>query len=273
MNNLGKIAGVLNTETTNIVSVAYNPLTEKYDFCLGGYIKSATMQVFELSLGVKEVPYESLIEMYLKPDASSEGVSRKQRTTSNPPKNLEELIKPIHTILLDMDEVLVNFKQILIDCNPHYDVENMYEIAAVFGDKEALISEWISNAIKKKGFEYAKPLWFYHTVMDKLLPYWTEKGINVEILSSLSSNPANQTYIGTQKLRWLSNNNCHLKFTFVKGARNKQNHAKPGVLLIDDYYRNVTQFIKAGGYAILANPKDQESSIYNKLRLLGLTPD
>ena len=109
--------------------------------------------------------------------------------------------------------------------------------------------------------------------MDKLLPYWTEKGINVEILSSLSSNPANQTYIGTQKLRWLSNNNCHLKFTFVKGARNKQNYAKLGVLLIDDYYRNVTQFIKAGGYAILANPKDQESSIYNKHKKQGLTPD
>ena len=126
MNNLGKIAGVLNTETTNIVSVAYNPLTEKYDFCLGGYIKSATMQVFELSLGVKEVPYESLIEMYLKPDASAEGVSRTQKIISNPPKNLDELIKPIHTILLDMDEVLVDFKQILIDCNPDYDVENMY---------------------------------------------------------------------------------------------------------------------------------------------------
>lgn len=273
MNNLGKIAGVLNTETTNIVSVAYNPITEKYDFCIGGYIKSATMQSFELSLDVKEVPYESLIEMYLKPDASAEGVSRKQRIISNPPKNLDELIKPIHTILLDMDEVLVDFKQVLIDCNPNYDVENMYEVAAVFGNKEALISEWISNAIKKKGFADAKPLWFYRTVMDKLLPYWTEKGINVEILSSLSSNPANQSHIGTQKLRWLSNNNCNLKFTFVKGARNKQNHAKQGVLLIDDYYRNVTQFINAGGYAILANPKDQEGSIYNKLRLLGLTPD
>lgn len=273
MNNLGKIAGVLNTKTTNIVSVAYNPLTEKYDFCLDDYIKSATMQSFELSEDVKEVPYESLIEMYLKPDSSFEGVSRKQRTISNLSKDLDELIKPIHTILLDMDGVLVDFKQVLIDCNPCCDVENMYEVAAVFGNKEALISEWISNAIKKKGFANAKPLWFYHTVMDKLLPYWTEKGINVEILSSLSSNPENQTHIGTQKLRWLSNNNCNLKFTFVKGARNKQNYAKLGVLLIDDYYRNVTQFINAGGYAILANPKDQEDSIYNKLRLLGLTPD
>lgn len=273
MSNIGQVSGYLFEKGSNKISVVFNSLKDTYDFCIDGVFKTPNQQTFILSEQYNSVPYGSLIDMYSNPDLNVLGIKRMNNLSVNLPKTIQELNKPIHTILLDMDEVLVNFKQALVDCNPEYDVNNMYDVAGIFGNKQALISLWISNTIKKNGFETAKPLGFFHTVMDTLLPYWIEKGIKVEILSSLSSNTDNQSKIATQKLRWLSNHKVDLPFTFVKGARNKQNHAKEGVLLIDDYYRNVIQFISAGGYAILADPKNQNDSIIHQLKLLGLTPD
>lgn len=270
---IGKVTGHLTEGTLNEVSVLYDPKEESYDIFINTIPKSLFQQTFILDEGVSTVPYSSLVEMYRDKDAIVGNIKRANYPFSSLPKTLGDLVKPIHTILLDMDEVLVDFKKALVDCNPEYDVANMYEVASIFGNKEALVSTWISNTIKHSGFETAKPKDFFFTVKDYLLPFWKEKGIKVEILSSLSSNPAIHSEIASQKLKWLSKHNVDLPFTFVKGASNKQNYAKEGVLLIDDYYRNVTQFVTAGGYAILADPKRQYDSIVYKLELLGLAPD
>lgn len=272
---IGKVSGYMLDNDSTEICVAYNNVTAAYDFCIEGTIKSITAQSFVLSKQYNTVPYGPLIDMYLNTDLTVDGIQRKvyPKPQAEVPKTTQELIKPISTIYLDMDEVLVDFKYALVKCNPEYDVAKMYDIAPIFGNKEALIHTWIANTIKQNGFATAEPLGFYNKVMDQLLPFWKSKGIEVEILSSLTSNPAIQSQIATQKLRWLTNNNCSIKFNFVKGAKNKQSFAKPGALLIDDYHKNVTQFIAAGGYAILADPENQQDSIYEKLRLIGLTPD
>jgi hypothetical protein len=73
-----------------------------------------------------------------------------------------------------------------------------------------------------------------------------------------------------QKLQWLQNNGLgDLTAHLVEGSMKKQEYAKPGVLLIDDYDRTIGQFIKAGGYAI--QYVDCNDTLY-KLRLIGLAP-
>ena len=269
---IGRTFGTF-VENKNDICVAYNPLTTAYDFCINGLIKTINMKVFTVDFNTYQdtVPYVQLIEKYNDSNIKHVGIVKKE-TVKVLPKTLEDLLLDIHTIYIDMDDVLVNFKKMLKDCNPSYDVDRMYDVAQIFGKKEALVHEWLSNVVKEQGFATAEPLGFFKVVMNELLPYWESKGITVEILSSLTSNPDFQQAIGTQKFRWLQNQNCTLKFHFVKGAKNKQTYAKPGCLLIDDYQRNVSQFISAGGYAILADPENQES-IIEKLRLLGLTPN
>lgn len=48
----------------------------------------------------------------------------------------------------------------------------------------------------------------------------------------------------------------------------KQEYARPGALLIDDYDRTIGQFIKAGGYAIQYTNLNE---VMQKLRLIGLS--
>ena len=94
--------------------------------------------------------------------------------------------------------------------------------------------------------------------------------MTAKILSSLSSDSTVQSTIATQKLRWIQKNGVDIKFNFVKGASLKQEFAKPGTLLLDDYQRTINQFINAGGCAILV-PEDI-SVVMRKLSLLGLCP-
>ena len=103
---------------------------------------------------------------------------------------------------------------------------------------------------------------------------WFSSKLNEILLgilkSSLSSDSTVQSTIATQKLRWIQKNGVDIKFNYVKGASLKQEFAKPGTLLLDDYQRTINQFINAGGCAILV-PEDI-SVVMRKLSLLGLCP-
>ena len=61
----------------------------------------------------------------------------------------------------------------------------------------------------------------------------------------------------------------NLKVNLVEGSAKKQEFAKDGVLLIDDYDRTIGQFISSGGYAIQYTTLNE---VLHKLRLIGLCP-
>ena len=178
----------------------------------------------------------------------------------------------IHTILLDMDGVLVDD----IDMFSQQDrlIKNMKDhlnVLKIFGMKESYVAPLIQEAIKNKGFLKAKPTLFAVVVKDILLPFWKEKGINVEILSStMKLNPLRKD-LEQQKLQWLTNNKLdNLKVNLVEGSAKKQEFAKPGVLLIDDYDRTIGQFISSGGYGIQYTTLTE---VMNKLKLIGLSTE
>lgn len=266
---IGKTCGTLKSGI-NTICVAYNGVTEAHDICYNAIVKSVTSKTYLVDMTMfREPPISELVSTYKYADPLPEGASVKLYSQDFP-TTLEELLVPIHTIYIDMDEVIVNFKKAIIKANPQADVERMYEVSGVVGMQRKLMSQWIPNMIKEQAFATAEPLPFFYILRDKLIPYWKSLGIDVQILSSLSSDSTVQSTIATQKLRWIQKNEVDLKFNFVKGASLKQEFAKRGTLLLDDYQRTINQFIAAGGCALLVT--EDIASVMKKLSLLGLCP-
>lgn len=179
-------------------------------------------------------------------------------------------IPTIDTIYLDMDGPLVDDFDMFSGLD--LKVKNMEEHITklkIFGQKQAYLFPLIEEAILKNRFLTAKPTKFVDVLRLLLLPYWKEKGINVEILSStMHTNPNRQSLID-QKMKWLKANGFgHLKTHLVEGSLCKQEYARPGALLIDDYDRTIGQFIKQGGYAIQYTNLNE---VMYKLQLIELS--
>lgn len=183
-------------------------------------------------------------------------------------------IPNINTIYLDMDGVLVNdtnmFKKVL-QVSSEQEVKDYFTTLEMLGKKEHIIFDLIQTAITKDLFLKAIPTDFLVVLTDILIPYWiNERNINVEILSStMKINPLRKE-LSHQKQQWLINNNLgHLKVNLVNGSQEKQNFAKEGCLLIDDFIRNVKQFTTKGGIGL--HYTSLIDCIY-KLKLLKLFP-
>lgn len=180
----------------------------------------------------------------------------------------------IDTIYLDMDGPLVDDNDMFSRVAPT--VANMKEHIIklkVFGQKQAFIFPLIDEAIKRGLFEKAKKTQFAEVVSLLLLPYWKSLGINVEILSStMKTNPLRQE-LTDQKIKWLKANGfSHLKVNLVPGSAEKQEFARAGALLIDDYDRTIGQFISKGGYAIQYTNFSEVMNVLNLLNLCENVP-
>lgn len=184
----------------------------------------------------------------------------------------KDFLKPIHTICIDMDVVIVDLEKSLEIHNPEVvNFKEVFDVANIFGQKQKLMKDWLTNVVKGNGFETAPPLPFLKILVEDLIPYWKSIGIEIKILSSITSSHPLQSEIATQKLRWLKNNGLgDIKLILVKGSSKKQEYASEGCLLLDDYFRNIAQFIKAGGYGIQVVGND--SDLLHKLDLIGLIP-
>lgn len=178
----------------------------------------------------------------------------------------------IHTILLDMDGVLVDDIDMFAHLDPLVkDMKDHIDTLKIFGQKQNYIFPLILEAIEKNRFLTAKPTTFTHAVKVILLPYWKSLGINVEILSSTMKHNPNRQSLENQKIQWLKNNGLdHLTVNLTNGSETKKDYASAGVLLIDDYDRTIGQFISNGGYAIQYTNLNE---VMNKLRLIGLSPN
>ena len=177
----------------------------------------------------------------------------------------------IHTILLDMDGVLVDDVDMFAHLNPLVkDMKDHIDTLKIFGQKQNYIFPLITEAIEKNRFLTAKQTNFTYAVKVILLPYWKSLGINVEILSSTMKENPNRSNLEHQKLQWLKNNSLdHLTANLTNGSHTKKDYAAEGVLLIDDYDRTIGQFISSGGYAIQYTTLNE---VLHKLRLIGLCP-
>lgn len=78
-----------------------------------------------------------------------------------------------------------------------------------------------------------------------------EYGFHIEILTALPS-LEKMPHVETDKEKWVRKN-CPYGWKFKTGphAVDKQNHAKPGDILIDDKSRNIDQWVTAGGVGII----------------------
>lgn len=177
----------------------------------------------------------------------------------------------IHTILLDMDGVLVDDMDMFSHLDPSVkDMKEHIDILKIFGQKQNYIFPLITEAIEKNCFLTAKATNFTHMVNTILLPYWKSLGIKVEILSSIMKENSNRESLEYQKLQWLKNNGLgHLKANLTAGSNTKKYYAGEGVLLIDDYDRTIGEFISKDGYAIQYTNLNE---VMHKLRLIGLCP-
>lgn len=184
----------------------------------------------------------------------------------------KDFIQPIHTICIDMDQVMVDLEKALEIYNPKVvNFKETFYVASIFGQKQKLMKDWLTTLVKANGFELAPPLPFFKVLSEELIPYWKSLGIEVKILSSITSSHPLQSQIATQKFKWIQNHKLEdLKLILVKGSSKKQEYAEPGCLLLDDYFRNIAQFIKAGGYGIQVTEDDE--LLLHKLKLLGLVP-
>lgn len=178
----------------------------------------------------------------------------------------------IHKILIDLDDVCVDSSEMFGRlCPTIKDMESYLLTLKILGKKQEIVYDLILKAITKKLYLTAKPTLFVTALTDVLLPYWSSLGIQVEILSSIMSNNPLEKELSEQKLLWCKKYFPQLKVSLVPGSSLKQDFAKDrGVLLIDDYDRTISQFIKSGGVAI------QYTTLNNtmkQLRLLHLTPE
>lgn len=180
----------------------------------------------------------------------------------------------IHTILIDMDEVLVNSHAIFAQVakvDP-YEFEKTLAVLKVFGLKQKLIFPLIFKAIDLELFSIAPPTNFTVALKHNILDYWINTlGLKVEILTSTMKENPKREELQQQKLSWVSAHDKikDLKVNFAVGSEDKQNFAKPGVLLIDDFDRTIGQFISKGGYALHYT---NLTEVLVKLKLLGLLP-
>ena len=174
-------------------------------------------------------------------------------------------------IYIDMDGVIVDDVEMWQRCHPT--IPNLgahIRKLKVFGQKQAFMYPTVIECIKRNYFETGKPTLFLTVLKDILLPMWKEKGIQVEILSSTMSNNPLSAEIARQKHAWLKANGLgHLPCNLVEGSAKKQEHAKEGWLLIDDYDRTIGQFISKGGYAVQYTNINE---VMETLRLIKLAP-
>lgn len=180
---------------------------------------------------------------------------------------------PIKKIYFDMDGVLVDFATGLAEQHGisleefHKRRIEMREIDPTFEYGIWLFYRYINEAPLFQNY----PPMPYLNVFVRLMNYWRENGIQVEILSSVSSFPGLAKPISKQKNTWLAEYDLSsMKRTYTQGSIEKLKYAKPGVLLIDDLPGTIEGFKKSGGDGIVHETIEQT---IEELRSRGLVPD
>lgn len=164
-----------------------------------------------------------------------------------------EIKREIKNIYVDMDGVLVDpIEQLAIQADMYYhQFEQHLNVLSAIGKRNEFLFPLIHKVIETEGFIKVSPnLNFIR------LKYWMESwkysGYNVQILTSLMKDNPNFEELKRQKILWLAKHELsEYPAIFVNGSELKQNYSTPDSLLIDDYPRNINQWISKGGVGIL----------------------
>lgn len=106
-------------------------------------------------------------------------------------------------------------------------------------------------------FETCDPL-PHLPVLKRMIRRWLHNGIRVEILSSGCSGPDIFPEICRQKDVWLAKHGLDiLPANYARGSSHKHDWAAPKALLIDDYGKNCSRWIEAGGHAVKFETMEQ----------------
>ena len=148
----------------------------------------------------------------------------------------------IKTIYLDMDGVLCNFEDMAVGKRALDLVSRTlnWELMKSFGSEFWEELPWIREGLRLY-------TWLY--------TFCIQNKIDLCILSAVALEDGK---IG--KLNWIKNN---IKINplcvyFVDSGKDKKHFAEENAILIDDYSKNVSEFISAGGKAILFNNDAKE---------------
>lgn len=176
----------------------------------------------------------------------------------------------VNKILLDFDGVIVDALDMFSKLRPEIaDFESHLKILTISGKKEEFVYPLILEAIDKEAFKNAQPTHFLFVLNKLLIPYWKTLGIEIEILTSTMTVNPKRDQLVEQKEFWHQKYLPELKINFCDGSSKKQEWAKEGVLLIDDFGRTISQFIKQGGFGIHYTSLNET---LNQLRIIGLSP-
>lgn len=161
---------------------------------------------------------------------------------------------PIWKVLLDMDGVIVDN---LVDLamregmQPKEIVEKKSWMKKENPDFDYVVSLIRKHLYSGWHFENAPAMKSLPT-FKKLIRHWLKNGVRVEILSSGCSGEDIYPEICRQKELWLEKHGIGLLPTnYARGSSEKYKWAGEGILLIDDYAKNIEQFRNAGGHGII----------------------
>lgn len=177
----------------------------------------------------------------------------------------------IKTIYLDMDGVLVDPYQThaKIVNKPLQDFVTHLNTLQALGKKNEYFFPLILDMILKKGFETVDPMPELDT-FKYFITLWQRKGIKVKILTSTMSNNPHRVELERQKKVWLSNwGLSNLEVIMVPGSNYKKTFANKNSLLVDDYTRNIHEWISNGGIGILHTDIQTTTNILKNLGLLN----
>lgn len=176
----------------------------------------------------------------------------------------------INTVYFDMDGVLVNLYGFLGETFLNlssFEFDNVLNGFISKDEREAFIYPLILRGISQEAFIKAKPTDEF-IIFYQLIRRLKAIGVNVEILSSGMSNPEHYDEIIRQKEIWLKAHNLDdIKANFVHGSKFKKDFARPDALLIDDFYRNISDWKSLNSPAILHHNIHQTK---NELEKLGI---
>lgn len=184
---------------------------------------------------------------------------------------LESLLKEIHdanlleqeeiiTLYLDMDGVLADFE---------LQFEQLTnETPSVFERKKGTKAMW--SEIFKEGFSFwseMQPMSDFHILREYLMQLKKNPKIKIEILTSTSKEqiginfPENaKEYVDNiekGKSLWVNKYLTGIKINYAVSGTDKARWATKSSILLDDLYKNVEQFIAAGGEGIVYRNADQ----------------
>jgi len=160
----------------------------------------------------------------------------------------------IITLYLDMDGVLADFE---------LQFEQLTnETPSVFERKKGTKAMW--SEISKQGVKYwseMKPMSDFHILREYLTELKNNSKVNIEILTSTSADQIGVNFpsesekivrdIEAGKKLWTDKYLPGIKVNYADSGTDKSRWATKLTILLDDLYKNVEQFIAAGGEGVV----------------------